>query len=379
MRLYEYQAKGLVAAGGIPIPEGEVTRTAEEAGAIAARLGGRVAAKAQVLAGGRGKAGGVVLVDTPDEARTVAARLLSQGSAAQVLIERAADVAAELYLGLAPDRAARRMTLIASSEGGIEIEEIARRHPERIHRALIDPGIGLRGYHMVGLASAMGLEQTLWPAFVAIGRALYAVARDHDALLAEINPLAVTTTGELLALDAKIEIDDSAVSRYPDLLAWRGDRDESDPERAAERAAREAGISYVRLDGEIGCMVNGAGLAMATMDVIELYGGRPANFLDVGGGARAEQVQAALGIILADPAVRAVLINIFGGITRCDEVARGIVGAVQSLHPEVPLIVRLVGTNEDEGRRVLAEARVRTAATLVEGAGLAVAAAGRDT
>ena len=427
MRLHEYQSKALLAAHGIPVPDGEVAATGAEAAAVARRLGGRVAVKAQALMGGRGKAGGIVLADTPEEAEAHAARLLAEGLAGapvhRVLVERAADIYAELYLGLVLDRRARRMVLMACPDGGIDIEEVARRHPERILRLPVDPAIGLRGYHLARVADHLGLSRRgdvprgdppvgerpvderpederpvgdppvgdppVAPtddALAAIARGLYACARANDATLAEINPLVVTAEGSpvgatgrspLLALDAKMVIDDSALYRHPDLAAGRDPQSESD----VEREARLAGLSYVKLDGRVGCMVNGAGLAMATMDVLKLHGGEPANFLDVGGGAREERVAQALRLILSDPAVAAILINIFGGITRCDEVARGVVSALRRearLLEEatpVPVVIRLVGTNEDEGRRILEEAGLATAATLAEGARLAVAAA----
>jgi len=403
MRLHEYQSKTLLAAHGIPVPEGEVATTGAEAAEIARRLGGRVAVKAQVLMGGRGKAGGIVLADGPAEAEAHATRLLKDGLAGnpvhRVLVERAAEIVAELYLGVVLDRQARRMVLMASPDGGIDIEEVARRAPERILRLPIDPAIGLRGYQLARAAMHLGLGRRGSPfetptaeMLAAVGRGLYACAEENDATLAEINPLVIAratppegrsaagpsrgvpeVTGRslLLALDAKMIIDDSALFRHPELAAAR----DLDSESEAERRAREAGISYVKLAGRIGCMVNGAGLAMATMDVLKLHGGEPANFLDVGGGAREERVALALGLILSDPDVAAILINIFGGITRCDEVARGVVGALRQAATTVPVVVRLAGTNEDEGRRLLEEAGLRTASTLVEGARLAVAAA----
>lgn len=373
MKLQEYQSKRLLAAQGVPVPPGEVAESAEAARAIAERLEGRVVVKAQVLVGGRGKAGGIALCQTPAQAAREAQRLLAyplKGLAVrQVLVEQAVDVAAELYLGLTLDRRARRMALMASSKGGVDIEETARADPEAIRTVLLDPFIGLRPYQANGLAAALGLPRALWPRFVSVAQALYQAAQANDATLAEINPLALIAEGELLALDAKMIVDDSALFRHPE---WRSLADPD--ETPVERQAREAGISYIKLNGRIACMVNGAGLAMATMDVIKLHGGEPADFLDIGGGAREERVLAALRIILSDPDVAAVLINIFGGITRCDEVARGIVRAVAEAKPQVPLIVRLAGTNESEGRRILEEAHLSTAPTLFEGARLAVAA-----
>jgi succinyl-CoA synthetase beta subunit len=392
MRLHEYQSKALLAAHGIPVPEGEVAASGPEAAGIARRLGGRVAVKAQALMGGRGKAGGIALAEGPDEAEGHATRLLADGLAGnpvhRVLVERAADIVAELYLGLVLDRRARRMVLMASPDGGIDIEDVARQAPERVLRLPIDPAIGLRSYQLTRAARHLGLsgrgDRPVAPTeegLAAVARGLYACAQESDATLAEINPLVVTVVGAtgrspLLALDAKMVIDDSALFRHPDLVAARDPHSESE----AERRAREAGISYVKLEGRVGCMVNGAGLAMATMDVLKLHGGEPANFLDVGGGAREERVAQALRLILPDPDVAAILINIFGGITRCDEVARGIVSALRQAGEigtaaTVPVVIRLVGTNEREGRRILEEAGLTTAATLSEGARLAVAAA----
>jgi len=376
VRLYEYQSKRLLAARGVPTPDGDVANSAPMAQLVAERLGGRVALKAQVPVGGRGKAGGVALANTVHQAGEIAARLLGSMlkgvPVRHLLVERAISIAQELYLGLALDRSARRMILMASALGGVDIEETALAHPERIHRQAIDPFLGLRTYQATAAAAAIGIPRDLWPAFRATALALYDLARDAEATLVEINPLVITQEGGLVALDAKITLDDSALFRHAGLLALRDPLEEPEP----ERRAREAGISYVKLDGRIGCMVNGAGLAMATMDVIKLYGGEPANFLDIGGGARAERVTAALNIILSDPDVAAVLINIFGGITRCDEVARGVVEALGQASRRVPLVVRLVGTNEAEGRRILEQAQLVAAKTLSEGARRAVAAAG---
>lgn len=375
MKLHEYQSKRLLAAHGVPVPEGDVAQSADVAGAIAERLGGRVAVKAQVLMGGRGKAGGIVLCETPDRAAQEAERLLSNPLGGlpvrQVLVERAAQIAAELYLGLVVDRRAQRIVLMASSQGGVDIEETTRFHPEAIHTILLDPIIGLRPYQATRFASALQVPRPLWQRFVAVAQSLYLTAQAQDATLAEINPLAITAAQDLLAVDAKMIIDDSALFRHPDLTRLA----ESGEETLVERQAREAGISYVKLDGQIACMVNGAGLAMATMDVIKLHGGEPADFLDIGGGAREDRVVTALRIILADQAVSAVLINIFGGITRCDEVARGIIKVLAQVSPRVPLVIRLVGTNEEEGRRLLEEAHLNTAPTLSAGARQVIALA----
>ncbi|MFQ6013929.1 MAG: ADP-forming succinate--CoA ligase subunit beta [Anaerolineae bacterium] len=372
MNLYEYQAKKIFTSYGIAVPPGEVATTPGEARAIARRLGGRVAIKAQVLVGGRGKAGGIKLASGPQEAEEKAAQILGMDikglTVKKVLVEPAVNIAQELYLGAVLDREARRVTVMASPEGGVDIEEVARTTPDRIFKASIDPFLGLRDYQARQLAHDVGLEGSLVRDFTGIARHLYRCFVGSDASLAEINPLVVSDEGRLLALDAKMVLDDNSLFRHPDLAELR----DVDGEDAYEWEAREHGLSYVKLDGEIGCMVNGAGLAMATMDLTKLYGGAPANFLDIGGGARADRVAAALRIILSDPNVKVVLFNIFGGITRCDEVARGILTALAEIETEVPMVARLVGTNEEEGRRLLAEAQMITATTLEEAAQKAV-------
>ncbi len=375
MKLQEYQAKQLLAQYQIPIPCGEVAMSPAEARRVAASLGRPVALKAQVLVGGRGKAGGIQLADTPDAAEAAAAALLQKEikglPVRALLVEEAVPVAQELYLSVMLDRAAQRLTMISSAAGGVDIEEVARQSPERITRLRVDPGVGVRAYHARHLGAPLSLGSALLAEFSAIAQGLYAMALERDAFLVEINPLARTADGHLLALDAKILVDDNALYRQPDLAALQ-EANETDPQ---ERQARQHGLNYVHLSGDIGCMVNGAGLAMATMDIIQAYGSAPANFLDIGGGARAEVVVAGLRVILSDPQVKAVLINIFGGITRCDEVARGIVQALQEIRPAVPLVVRLVGTNEAEGQAILAEQRLLMATTLSEAAQKAVAAA----
>lgn len=378
MKLHEYQAKEIFSSFGIPIPPGEVATTPQEAGAIAARIGGKVAVKAQVLVGGRGKAGGIRLAATPQEAQEQAAAILGMDikgvTVRRVLVMAAVPIAQEIYLGATIDRSAKAIVMMASAAGGIDIEEVARETPEKIIKVKADPFLGLGDYQARQLAFGIGLPPSLLRDFVNIAKGLYAALQATDATLAEINPLVITNDGHLTALDAKIILDDNALYRHRDMEAWR-DPDEEDP---YERQARENDLNYVKLNGNIGCLVNGAGLAMATMDVIQQYGGLPANFLDVAGGAKAEKVAAALRIILADPNVRAVLFNIFGGITRCDEVARGIVTALQQVPTSIPMIARLVGTNEAEGRAILAEANVITAETLQEAARLAVQAAQRQ-
>lgn len=375
MNLYEFQSKQIFAKYGIPIPKGELAQTPEEAAEAALRLGGRVVVKAQVLAGGRGKAGGIRLADTPEEARVAAEAILGMRikglPVRRVLVDQAADIAQELYLGIVLDRAGRRLVLMASAAGGVDIEEVAATMPEKIARVEIDPLLGLQAYQMRQVACDIELDRALMAAFTRVGLGLYEALVRSDATLAEINPLAVTAGGELLALDGKMVVDDNGLYRQPELARARELLDES----PAEREARQYGLSYVKLDGYIGCMVNGAGLSMATMDMTKLLGGAPANFLDIGGGARSDRVAAALRIILSDPNVRSVLINIFGGITRCDEVARGILNAFAQVPSRVPVVVRLIGTNEEEGRRLLAEANFITARTLSEAARLAVEAA----
>jgi succinyl-CoA synthetase beta subunit len=291
----------------------------------------------------------------------------------KVLVDQAADIRSEIYLAIALDRARRTPVVIASSEGGIEIEEVARSSPEKIFRVVVDPLFGLLDYQARNLAFELRLPRGGLRQFTAIAQALYRVFVQSDATLAEINPLAGLPDEQLLAVDGKIVLDDNGLIRHKDLGELRDAQEETD----AEREARLAGISYVKLNGEIGCMVNGAGLAMATMDIIDLYGGQPANFLDIGGGAKADKVASALRIILSDPNVKAVLLNIFGGITRCDDVARGVLEALGQLHTSVPIVARLVGTNEDEGRAILAAARLATASSLAEAAQTAVALAHR--
>ncbi len=375
MKLHEYQSKRLFAKHGIPIPLGDVATSPLQARQVAEKLGGRVVIKSQVLVGGRGKAGGIRLADGPAEAEVAAEQILGMTikglTVSTVLVDAASDIEEEIYLGLVVDRAARRAVMMASAEGGVEIEEVARTNPEAIIKVHIDPFLGLRDYQTRNIAIGINLEREHWPAFHRIATGLAKCFVDCDASLAEINPLVVTAQGELLALDGKMVIDDNALFRHPGLATLRDVGEES----PAEAQAREFGLSYVDLDGEIGCMVNGAGLAMTTMDIIKLCGGAPANFLDIGGGAQSDKVAAALRIILADPKVRAVLFNIFGGITRCDEVAAGVLEALQQVPSGVPMVARLVGTNAEEGRAMLAGAKMITAVTLKEAAEKAVAAA----
>ena len=375
MKLHEYQSKALFAQHGIPIPHGRVAASAQEARDIADELGGRVVIKSQVLVGGRGKAGGIKLARSAREAEEVATQVLSMSikglPVRKVLVDEIADIEKEIYLGITNDRSAHQPVVIASSEGGVEIEQVARDNPEKIIREHIDPLLGPRDYQFRNVALGIELPRDYWKPFGAIAAGLYQTYAACDATLAEINPLVITRDHRLLALDGKIVLDDNALFRHADLAEMR-DLDEESPQ---ETEARKYGLSYVKLDGEIGCLVNGAGLAMGTMDIVQSFGGSPANFLDIGGGAQAEKVAAALRIILAEPKVRAVLINIFGGLTRCDEVARGILAAQHDIRPTVPLVVRLIGTNENDGRRLLAEANLLTANSLADAAQKVVAAA----
>ncbi len=372
MKLHEYQSKRIFAPYGIPIPSGEIATSPDEAVEVANQLGLPVVIKSQVLVGGRGKAGGIKIAHSIDEVRELAGQILGmeiKGLPVEtVLIDEAADIAAEIYLGIVIDRALQQPVIIASAEGGVEIEEVAKTNPEAIIRLAIDPQMGLQDYQARNLAFEMGLSRIYIRQFIRIVHGLYQAFINSDASLAEINPLVITQQERLLAVDGKIVLDDNALFRHEELAKLRDDQEES----AAERTAREAGLSYVKLDGEIGCMVNGAGLAMATMDIVKQYGGEPANFLDIGGGAKEEKVATALGIILTDPKVKAVLFNIFGGITRCDEVARGILAALEEVETNVPMVARLVGTNEEEGRQILQEANFPSAANLAEAAQKAV-------
>lgn len=373
MKLHEYQSKQIFAKYRVPIPRGRVASTASEAKDIAEELGGRVVIKSQVLVGGRGKAGGIRLAKSPKEAEDLATHILAMEikglPVRKVLVDEAVNIVKEIYLGITNDRSARRPVFMASSAGGVDIEEVARDYPEKIIKIHVDPLLGLRDFQARDLAAGIDLPRELWRPFMEIAQGLWKAYCDYDATLAEINPLVVTSDQRLMALDGKMLVDDNALFRKPELNELR----DLDIEAEAEIEARKYGLSYIKLDGEIGCMVNGAGLAMATMDIIKLYGGEPANFLDIGGGAGAEKVAAAFRIILSDPNVKAVLINIFGGITRCDEVARGILTAISEVKPSVPMVVRLVGTNAEEGRRLLADAHMVTAETLVQAAERAVA------
>jgi succinyl-CoA synthetase beta subunit len=363
MKIHEYQAKAILAKYGVPVPRGEVIFTAAEAAGVAERLGGgTVVVKAQIHAGGRGKGGGVKVVKGPAEAQATAAKILGMnlvtyqtGPSGQivqrVLIEQGLKIARELYLGIVLDRGTERLVLMVSPEGGVEIEKVAEETPDRIFKEFIHPGIGLSAYQTRKLAFALGLQG---PQVAQAGKmmmALYKACIATDASLLEINPLIVTETGDLLALDAKMAFDDNALFRHPDFKELR-DTSEEDP---LEVEASKFSLNYIKLDGTIGCMVNGAGLAMATMDIIKLAGGEPANFLDVGGGANAEQIKNAFRILMADKAVKAVLINIFGGILRCDVLAEGVIAAVKDLGVTVPIVIRMEGTNVEKGKQMLKE------------------------
>lgn len=372
MKLHEHQSKEIFSRYGIPTPQGRVAFDAEEARKIAKQIGFPVVVKAQVLVGGRGKAGGVKLARTADEAEQYAENILGMEikglPVRKVLIDPAVSARSEIYLGIVVDRVSGAPVMMASSAGGVEIEEVARTAPDKIKRQTVDPLLGLQAFQARALGFDIGLDKKLVGEFVKIALGLFRVFVDTDASLVEINPLFITENNTLIAADGKLVIDDSALDRHPDLEMLR----DADEENQAEREARTVGLSFVKLDGNIGCMVNGAGLAMATMDVIQFYGGSPANFLDIGGGAKSDKVAAALRIILSDPNVHAVLLNIFGGITRGDEVARGIVEALAQVKTTVPMVARIVGTNAEEGRQILASANMLTAPSLEEGAKMAV-------
>ena len=379
MDLYEHQGKDLFAAHGIPLADRGVAESAANARAIAERLGGRVAVKAQVQIGGRGKGGGVVLTKSADEAEAAAARILESGfggtPVTRVLVERLVDIADQLYAAITLDRSRKCYVAMVSAKGGIDIEEIAREEPGAIRRSAIDPLIGLRGYQtqfLVGHLVEGAREGT-----AGIITKMYEVLTAADATLVEINPLALLTSGEVVALDAKVTIDDNALGRQPAIAELRA----SFPVDPTQARANDAGLQYVKLDGEVGIIGNGAGLVMSTLDAVSQAGGRPANFLDLGGGASADSMATSLEVVLSDPGVRAVLVNIFGGITRGELVAAGILEALQRVDPKVPIVVRLDGTNAAEGRRILQEAsdpRIVPAATMLEGAERAVALACGD-
>ncbi len=385
MKIHEYQGKQMLRECGVPVPRGIPAFTVDEAVHAAEQLGGPVwVVKAQIHAGGRGKGGGVKLARSVDEVREIAGQMLgmqlvthqtgAQGQTVRrLLIEEGADIRHEYYAGLVIDRAAQKVAVMASSEGGMDIEEVAAKTPEKLHKVWVDPLTGLQQADALALCEKIGLPEGSRAAGAAALQGLYRAFWDKDASLAEINPLILEGNGAVKALDAKFNFDDNAMFRHPELEAMR-DLDEEDP---AEIEASKHGLSYIQLDGNIACLVNGAGLAMATMDTIKLFGGEPANFLDVGGGATAEKVTAAFKIMLHNPQVKAILVNIFGGIMRCDVIAEGLIAACRAVSLKVPLVVRMKGTNEDLGKRMLAESGlpIISAETLADAAKQVVAAA----
>ena len=361
MKIHEYQGKEVFKKYGVPVPRGIVARTPEEAEKAAVALGTKVVVvKSQIHAGGRGKGGGVKLAKSPAEAKDIASKMIGMmlkthqtGPEGQkvrtIYIEEGLDIAKELYLGLTLDRATSRITFMASTEGGVDIEEVAAKHPEKILREAVDPAVGFQDFQARKMAFGLGLSGEVVGKFTKFCRALYQAYVDTDASLAEINPLVLLKDGSVVALDSKMDFDDNAIYRHADIAAMR-DVAEEDPREAR---AKEFDLQYIGLEGNIGCMVNGAGLAMATMDTIKLVGGQPANFLDVGGGATTEKVTAAFKLILADPQVKAVIVNIFGGIMKCDVIADGVIAAAKEVKLSVPLIVRLEGTNVEKGKEIL--------------------------
>ena len=385
MKIHEYQAKAILSRHGVPIPQGDVAVDADAAGAIAERLGGgTVVVKAQIHAGGRGKGGGVKVVKGPQAAADAAGKMLGMtlvtyqtGPAGQkvgrVLVEQGLQIKRELYLGLVIDRASERPVLMVSPEGGVEIEKVAEETPDRIFKEVINPGVGLAPYQARKLAFALGLEGKQVSQAVGFMTAVWETFKSTDASLIEINPLIVTEDGSLLALDAKMNFDDNALYRHADIKALR----DVEEEAPLEVEASKFSLNYIKLDGTVGCMVNGAGLAMATMDIIKLAGGSPANFLDVGGGANAEQIRNAFKILMSDTSVKAVLINIFGGILRCDVLAEGVIAAVRELGVPVPIVIRMEGTNVEKGKQMLKESGLNftTADTMSEAAEKVVALA----
>jgi succinyl-CoA synthetase beta subunit len=363
MNIHEYQAKGLLAKFGVGVLSGQVAYTPDEAVEAAKKLGGQVwVVKAQIHAGGRGKGGGVKVAKSLDEVRENARRMIGMTLVThqtgpkgklvkRIYVESGCDIKRELYLGMLVDRATSRITIMASSEGGVEIEEVAAKHPEKIIKVAVDPASGILPFHARKIAFGLGLEGNQVGSCVKFVMAMYRAFVELDCSIVEINPLVVTGAGDVIALDAKMNFDDNALYRHKDVEEMR-DEDEEDP---AELEAGKHNLNYIKLDGNIGCMVNGAGLAMATMDIIKLYGGAPANFLDVGGGATKERVTTAFKIILSDPNVEGILVNIFGGIMRCDVIAEGVVAAAKEVSLHVPLVVRLEGTNVELGKKILAQ------------------------
>ena len=372
MRLQEYQSKVLFTMYNIPIPNGRVAETIREVKKISEEFGGKVVIKAQVLTGGRGKAGGVRIAKSSTEAEEFAAQILGKEinglPVRKVLVDEAVSIATEIYLSISNDRCSQKPVLMASSFGGMDIEEVSRTSPEKIVKKIIDPLLGLRDYQLRDIAINIDLDRSYWQAFGEIVNSLWRLYVECDASLVEINPLVVTADGQLSALDAKIILDDNALFRHPNLAEMR----DRDAEAGPELEGRKVGVSFIKMNGNIGCLVNGAGLAMATMDIIKSMGGAAANFLDIGGGASAKKVEASLRLIMEDKNVKAILVNVFGGITRCDEVAKGIISASEQIDINVPVIVRLVGTNDMEGLELLKNTKLIPAKSLLEAATIAV-------
>lgn len=376
MKLQEYQSKILFTMYNIPVPNGRIAESIGEVKQISEELGGRVVIKAQVLSGGRGKAGGVRIAKTIDEAEEYANQILGKEinglPVRKVLVDEMISIDKEIYLSIANDRNTQKPILMASSFGGMDIEEVSRSNPEKIVKRVIDPLLGLRDYQLRDVAINIDLDRDYWQDFSTIIHQLWKVYVDCDATLVEVNPLVITSEKKLSALDAKIVLDDNALFRHPNLSDLR----DKDAEPATETQGRKIGVSFIKMEGNIGCLVNGAGLAMATMDIIKELGGEAANFLDIGGGANAKKVEESLRLILADEKVKTILINVFGGITRCDEVAKGILSAFKEIQTKIPIVVRLVGTNDEEGLRLLQGTELIPARSLLEAATIAVGKAG---
>ncbi len=377
MKIHEYQAKEFFRKFSIPVPEGKVATSAEEAEKIANEIGGMVVVKAQVHVGGRGKAGGVKLAKTSQEAKEAASKILGMDikglTVKKVLVTKAVDIKDEAYIGYIVDRKSKRPVIMVSAAGGIDIEQVARETPEKIHKMTVDPEYGLFSHQAMELAFHLYDDIKLVRQAADIIKKLYSVFISVDASLTEINPFVVTTDGETWAVDAKINIDDNALPRHPDIELLR----EATENEKKELDAKSKGLSYIKLDGNIGCVVNGAGLAMATMDLIKKYGGEPANFLDIGGSSNPEKVVNAINILISDKNVKSIFFNIFGGITRCDDVANGIVEALSKLTIDLPIVIRLAGTNEDKAKEILKETELITASSMSEGAKKSIEIAGK--
>jgi succinyl-CoA synthetase beta subunit len=378
MKIHEYQAKQIFAAHGVPVPPGETAETPQEAFQIAKKLGKGVVVKAQVLVGGRGKAGGVKLAATPEEARDAASKILGMDIKGliveKVLVAEGVDIAEEYYLGIILDRRSQKPVIMVSAAGGVDIEEVARTSPEKIFKMTVEDAVkGLMSHQARWLCLKIFRDKGQAVKASRILMSLYKAFKASDASLAEINPLVITKSGEVLAIDAKINIDDNGLYRHSDIAGMR-DLKAEDPR---ETEARAKDLSYIKLDGTIGCVVNGAGLAMATMDLVKKYGGEPANFLDIGGSSSPEKVENAVRILMTDENVSAIYFNIFGGITRCDDVANGIVEALKKMKIDVPIIIRLTGTNEEEGRRILEKTDLIPASSMADGAKKAIELAGK--